>query len=614
MRGWAYGPIIMGHRHLERPRAPARPWRGSPTAALPAGLRRALVTVAVCVAALATLQLAMALDNAGRGTSAAVAAVPTLAGLLYAGAGVIAWARRPHNRTGMLLAAAGLAWIGWGLRASGVPVLAALGLLCEPLPFAIVVHLLLAFPSGRLEGTAERVVVAVNYLVVALVHAPCELLGASRNDGITVLDVVDDATVGNVALAIQTATDGIVLAAAAGLVIRRARTQDPSWRRLAAPVYAGGIATLTVVALLDALDGTGFTANGGWPVQVLDGLSIAIVMVLPLGFLTAMLRGGFAPAGELQELVLRLGRAPPGPEGLAAAVADALGDRSAAVAYWLEDERRYVDGSGAPLWLDAGRGVEEVIHDDRRVGAIVYDRVLLRGAEPVRSVARVAGLALEHERLAARLRAGARELRASRARLAEAADAERRRIARDLHDGAQQRLVLLAIESERLARAADDPRAVRRAAAALRAGLDAALTDVRHMVQGMVPPLLAERGLRAAAEELAAQAPIPVALEADDGEVQSSEHVQSTAYFVISEALANVAKHSRATRATVSLRRGDGSLRIEVVDDGVGGADRARGSGIDGLADRVGAAGGRLDVESPPGAGTRLYAELPCES
>jgi signal transduction histidine kinase len=247
------------------------------------------------------------------------------------------------------------------------------------------------------------------------------------------------------------------------------------------------------------------------------------------------------------------------------------------------------------------------------VGAIVYDPVLLSGPEPVRSVARVVGLALDHERLAAELRASARELRASRARLAEAADAERRRIARDLHDGAQQRLVLLAIESDRLRRRADDPEAVRHAALELRNGLDAAVTDIRGLVQGIVPPLLAERGLRAAAEELAAQAPLPVVLQGDP-EFDAPEHVQSAGYFVISEALVNIAKHARASHATVSLERRNGALRIEVSDNGVGGADRTRGTGIDGLADRVAAVGGTLEIESNPGAGTRLWAELPCGS
>jgi signal transduction histidine kinase len=583
-------------------------------ALLPAGLGLALAMIGLCAGALAAVELAIVLPGDAGGVSDAVAALPAVVGLTYVGAGLVAWGRRPHNRMGPLLGAVGLAWIAWGLRAADVPFLTAVGLLCEALPFAVTVHLLLAFPSGRLAGGAERIVVAVGYLLIPLVHFPTELLGASREDGIGVLDVVDDPGVADVALAVQTAADGAMLAAAAVLAIRRLRVADAGWRTTVAPLYLCGLVALAVVALLDALDGAGLTASGGWPVDVLDAVGIAIVLLLPLAFLAGTLMGGFARAGELGELVRRLDDTPVGTAQLAAAVADGLGDPSAELAYWLAAEGRYVDATGAPLDLEPTRGVEEVTHGGRRVGAIVYDRVLLSGAEPVRSMARVVGLALDHERLAAELRASARELRASRARLAEAADAERRRIARDLHDGAQQRLVLLAIESDRLRRRADDPEAVREAALGLRGGLDAAVTDIRGLVQGILPPLLAERGLRAAAEELAAQAPLPVALECDPEEFDAPEHVQSAGYFVISEALVNVAKHSQATHATVSLERRDGALRIEVSDDGVGGADRARGTGIDGLTDRVAAVGGRLELESAPGAGTRLRAELPCGS
>src|SRR5919108_640507 len=482
----------------------------------PAGSRAvgpALATIGLCAAGLALVQLSVVLANEERGTSGAVAALPALVGLVYVGAGLLAWARRPHNRIGALLTAAGLAWIGWGLRAADIPLLAALGLLFGPLPFAITVHLLLAFPSGRLEGNAERIVVSAGYLLIPFVYVPTELLGASRGDDIRVLDVVDDPGVADAAQAIQTAAVAVLLIATAALLVRRLRSGQPG-RPRAAPLYLSGIVALTVVVLLDVLDGAGLTATGGWPVDVLNAVGVGIV--------------------------------------------------------------------------------------------------LLRDAEPVRSVARMSGLALDHERLTAELRAGARELEASRARLAEAADVERRRIARDLHDGAQQRLVLLAIESELLARRAEDPEAVRRGAGLLHAGLDAALDDLRAMIQGLVPPLLAERGLRAAAQELAAQAPIPVAFDTDGDELDAPPHIQSTGYFVINEALVNVIKHAQATSATVSLRHHDGALRIEVADDGIGGADRTRGTGLAGLADRVAAAGGTLDLESTPGAGTRPCAELPC--
>jgi signal transduction histidine kinase len=586
------------------------PSRPRPVAWLPAGLRAALATVGITAAALATLVLAVVLDGDARGLSGTVAALPVVVGVAYVAAGLLGWTRRPHNRVGPLLTAAGLAWIVWGLRAADAPFLAAVGLLCEPLPFAITLHLLLAFPSGRLEGRAERTVTGAGYLSIPLVHAPAELLGASRDDGLRVLDVMDDAALADFALAVQTIADGALLIAAAVLLVRRLDASDP--RRTGAPVYLCGLVALAVVALLDVFDGAGLTVSGGWLGDVLDAAGIAIVTLLPLGFVAGILRGDFARAGELEGLVSRLGDARTGRAALGAAVADALGDPSATLAYWLPAEGRYVDAGGTALEPASGRGVEEVTHEGRRVGAIVYDGLLLRDPGPVRSAASVVGMALERERLAAELRASANELWASRTRLAEVADDERRRIARDLHDGAQQRLVLLAIESDRLRQRAEDPEAVRRGALALRRGLDEAVTDIRWLVQGIVPPLLAERGLHAAAEELVAQAPIPVAFEADPAAPEAQPHVQTAGYFVISEALANVAKHARASRATVSLGRHHGHLRIEVVDDGVGGASRARGTGIHGMADRVAAVGGTLELESEPGAGTRVCVELPC--
>jgi hypothetical protein len=246
-------------------------------------------------------------------------------------------------------------------------------------PFPVLVHLLLAFPSGRLGDRPERLVVAAGYLLVPFVHAPTELLGASRDDGILVLDVVDDPGVADVALAIQTAANGALLLAAAVLVVRRLRAADPAWRRLAAPLNLCGLLALAVIALLDVLDGAGFTAVGGWPVDLLNALGIAVVVLLPLAFLAGTLMGGFARSGELGELARRLGDAPVGPAQLGAVVADALGDPSAEIIYWLSDERRYVDASGAAVDPDPSRALEEVTHGGRRVGAIVYDRVLLGG-------------------------------------------------------------------------------------------------------------------------------------------------------------------------------------------------------------------------------------------
>jgi signal transduction histidine kinase len=213
-------------------------------------------------------------------------------------------------------------------------------------------------------------------------------------------------------------------------------------------------------------------------------------------------------------------------------------------------------------------------------------------------------------KLDAELRDRLEELRASRARLVHAGDAERRRLERDLHDGAQARLVGLALLlGTARARAAGDPQLVAmldRAQAELQAGLG----ELRELARGIHPAVLTDRGLHPALHALAARSPVPVTLDTG-GEERLPGPVESAAYFVVSEALTNVAKYARATHAEVTVRRDDGRVTVEVADDGVGGADAARGSGLRGLADRVSALDGSLAVESPPGGGTRLRAEIP---
>jgi signal transduction histidine kinase len=201
------------------------------------------------------------------------------------------------------------------------------------------------------------------------------------------------------------------------------------------------------------------------------------------------------------------------------------------------------------------------------------------------------------------------EWRSSRARLAGASDSERHRIQRDLHDGAQQRLVSLLL-NVKLARRADETAAAR-LLDTVETELAAALAELRALAAGVLPPVLADHGLGAAVEELAFRSPIPVAIE-QMPDRRLPKQVEGAAYFVIAEALANVAKHAGAGGASVRVTRMGASARIEIRDDGAGSADPARGSGLRGLADRVGALGGRLLCESRPGQGTRLTAEIPC--
>jgi signal transduction histidine kinase len=243
---------------------------------------------------------------------------------------------------------------------------------------------------------------------------------------------------------------------------------------------------------------------------------------------------------------------------------------------------------------------------------LLHDAALEHNEELVQSVCAAAGLALENERLHAQLRARLVELQASRARLVHATDAERRRIERDLHDGTQQRLVSIAMSLGLLeAKLPTDPGAAAALARATRDALTEALAELRELTHGIRPPLLVEQGLGPALEDLAGRASLPVRLTvAIEGRLD--DEIESAAYFVASEALANAAKHSHGRRVSVEAHRDERALVVEVSDDGIGGAAPGAGSGLRGLADRVEALGGRLTVSSPPGRGTTLRAEIPC--
>jgi signal transduction histidine kinase len=248
----------------------------------------------------------------------------------------------------------------------------------------------------------------------------------------------------------------------------------------------------------------------------------------------------------------------------------------------------------------------------RRVAAIGYDAGLIDDPGLVASAGRVVALALDRERLTAELRASRNEVRLSRMRIVQAGDRERRRIAQNLHDGLQAELVLLGVQAQGLA---DIPGATTEVAAAatdLRLRIDRAASDLRQLVHAVMPPPLVERGLTSAVEDLVDRMPVPTRLDIGDLGVLPGQ-LQSTAYFVVAEGLANAVKHARATKISVRLARAHQQLSIQVADDGVGGASIGGGRGLGGLTDRVDALAGRLTVDSPDGRGTRLLVELPCE-
>lgn len=561
--------------------------------------RRTLLVLALAGFAAGFAYLAIVLTSELVDDRGFAAALGLLVGWSFVGTGLFAWWRRPGNRTGALMAAVGFAWFAAGLSDANDDLLHTAGLALDALFPAFAGHLLLAFPTGRLSTRLERSVVTAGYLVSTVLQVPSLLF---EEDPRNLLVIEPDQGLSDLLDGVQFAAAVCVIGTSFVILGRRWRAATPPQRRALAPVLWTGGAAFVAFAIA-----TGFDAVGA-PQDFLERLSEAVLVTVPFGFLAGLLRGRLAQASAMSGLVARLGQAPE-PGVLRAALAEALGDPSLTLAYWLPETERFVDADGRPLTLTDG-GWTEVELEGRRIAAIVHDPTLADEPQLVRAAGAAAALALENQRLSAELRARIEELRASRARIVEAGDAARRRLERDLHDGAQSRLVALAVKL-RLART----RAQRQPEVATildesSAELQASLDELRELARGIHPAVLTDRGLAAALETLANRAPVPVDIAGEPPDDLPAA-AATAIYFVVSEALANVAKYACAERATVAVRRAADRVVVEVSDDGVGGADVSGGSGLRGLSDRVAALDGRLHVRSPPGAGTRVRAEIP---
>jgi signal transduction histidine kinase len=529
------------------------------------------------------------------------AAIVLLVGWSFVGTGLFAWWRRPANGTGPLMVAAGFAWFATRLSASDDDLLYTIGIALDALFPGIVGHLLVVFPAGRARTIAERAVVAALYLVVTVLQVP-SLLFEEPDEPRNLLIVHANQPLSDALDVMQLVAALVVFALSWVLIVQRVRAGGAAQRRALLPVLVTGGLAIGVYAVSKAFDAAGDAS------EALNRVSEALVATIPFGFLVGLLGTRLAQGTAVSELIARLGDAP-GEGPLRAALADALGDPTLALAYWLPESERFVDALGHPVEV-SGAGWTEVELQGRRIAAIAHDPSLHEEPQLVRAAGAAAALALENQRLAAELRARIEDLRASRARLVEAGDSERRRLERDLHDGAQSRLVALALKLK-LARmnVADGSEAATlldESSSELQSSLD----ELRVLARGLHPVVLTDRGLAAAVRILASRAPVPVEIAALPDE-RLPPPVEIAVYFVVAEALTNVAKYARATAATVSIAVARGLVRVEVADDGVGGADVAGGSGLRGLSDRVAALDGRLEVRSAPGEGTRLRAEIP---
>jgi signal transduction histidine kinase len=571
-------------------------------------LLRLAVWPAVLALAAGTAALILASDVTD--TPGLTAALTLLVGLSWSAIGLVQRLRRPANRLGSLMLLFGFVWFVGRWIYVNPPLLYTIGLFFGAVFFAVLGHVLLAFPGGRLEGRVPRLLVAAGYFDTIVVVAVGNLFYGGAPGGTRNLALVDANAA--VADALKNTARGIGIALfSVTLVILalRWRRATPRWRHAFGVVFWSGFAA--VLAATISIVSRAPYRSPGW----VDAIAYGIVAAVPLALTIDLLRGTLG-RGAVADLVVQLGdtRAP---GQLRDALARALHDPTLSLAYWLPEQRRYVDVEGRPVDLpgdDSDTATTIVEREGSPVAALVHDATLRDEPDLVQAVGAAAGLALENERLQADLRARLAELRASRARMVEATDAERRRLERNLHDGTQQRLVSIALAlSLAEAKLATDSDRAREILAEARASLATALGELRELSQGIHPAVLTERGLEPALQELVYLAPVPIELDVV-GDERLPEPVEAAAYYVVAEALANVAKYAAAQAVSVTVQRRNGLAVVEVADDGTGGADPAGGSGLRGLSDRVEALGGTLVLESPPGAGTRLRAEIPCAS
>jgi PAS domain S-box-containing protein len=639
-------------------------------------------------------------------------------------AGLIGWTRRPANRTGMLMVVVGFGVLASSLYEANSSVPFTIGLLVGSLFIAAFVHLLLAYPSGRLISRQGRATVVAGY-ATAFVAPLLDSMFPQRHtckphacpDNLVLVSYDHAAHVA--VTAVWTTAAVVVFASAFSLIVGRWRRATPAMRRQLRPVYlAGG---LSVLLLAVGFVVTPFSGIGNTLVSI---ALIVTFTAVPFLFLAGLLGTTLARSAGVGAIFSVPERASPGEvqEGLRAA----LRDPTAEVAYWYEEGGQYVDVDGNRFDLPPDtrdRVVTRLDYADSPVAAIVHDAALREEPELLDAITSAARIALERDKLLVEVKARAEryravlqampdlmfrisregtyrgfnapnphdllnedvvgrkvherlpkeladrvlaagqaavdrgtpqmieyeldfdgeirnyearfassgedeflmivreiterkrqqeELEASRARIVAAGDDERRKLERNLHDGAQQRLVSLSL-SLRLAqnRIHNDPEGAERLLEASREELAQALEELRELARGIHPAVLTDRGLDAALEALAARSQLPIEIRGPAAELPAQ--VEAAAYYVVSEALANVTKYAQASAVEVKVERMNGIAVVEVADDGVGGADPLRGSGLRGLADRVASLSGKLDVESPPGVGTRVRAEIPLE-
>lgn len=518
---------------------------------------------------------------------------------IWLAAGLLAWWRRPNNGIGALIVVGGIAIYLGGLANVPAPGFDLISAIFQTSVLAVTVHILHAFPSGRLRGRVSIATVVLAYVVAVGIDLLLALLPPSGPGDDTVLERM------------QTSVGLLVMLATAVVLTQRLVVADRRHRRVLLPLFVYGIVSVLLVPVIPLVV-RAYDLD-----RAISGIAqLAVLAGLPVAFLLGVLLGGFRRTSAIETFSAWLAVSGATGPAVGRALAETLGDDSLQVVYWVPERGVYVDATGATADRDATGATYDWIDvrvDDRLVGAIGYDPRLVGDPSAVRRAGEVLAIAIDRERLTAELLATNENLVRSRLRLVEATYRERSRIARDLHDGLQVQLVLLALEAQTIANSPEASPVTSAASERLRRRIDAAAADLRSLVHNVLPATLLEQGLTAAAEDLVDRLSVPATLSSDIDEAGLTEATVHTAYFVLAEALSNAVKHARASEVTVGLHRERGRLVIEVRDDGIGAARVDRGAGLRGLVDRVSAIDGTIEIDSRAGEGTRVRVELPCE-
>lgn len=544
----------------------------------------------------------------------------TIAAGTYLAAGLLGTIRRPESRVGSLLVAFGWTQAVAGLASSGVPLLHTIGQTAFGWYAIPLVGLLLGFPTGRVVGVFDRRllrVVIVDAVVIPLVMMlvyDSRDFGADRQLNLLLVRSDLDAYF-TLNLAVNVVGAAVALVVLSRIVWRWRRGTEVA-RRALAPVLSCGAAAAVLVAgvLATVTYDTEVTAA-----DLIGDVVFGLALVLPpLGFLRGLQRSR-PDRSAVAELMIGLHALPAG-DVLRDTLARALRDPSLAVGYWDQNLSAYVDANGVPLELpdreDESRAATVLDRGGQRLAVLVHDALLREDTGRLDAVAAAAALVVERDRLRQELAVQLVEVRESRMRLVTAADTARQRLERDLHDGAQERLLAASVALQRVQLrlvGGPDGEGLGALVEEAKARVEEALRELRELARGLHPVVLTERGLEAAIEQLGQRSALPLRVVAALRE-RLPAAVEAAAYFVIAEALTNASKHADASRAWVELRRDGDVLHVEVGDDGIGGAELSNGTGLRGLADRVGALDGHIVIDSAPGRGTRIVAELPCAS